>query len=89
MTELAWAQYALTRIKSEVDKPREEMTDAELSIYTFATNALAGGDAVIAIFNRGPGHRLCRVCGAEWGPGMSADHVSGCPAITMTDEGAR
>ncbi len=74
-----WARYALARIRSEVDKPRDEMTDTELSVYTFAANALAGGDAVIAIFNRGPGHRLCRVCGAEWGPSMPADHISGCP----------
>lgn len=77
--ERIWTRYALTRIKMLVDKPRTDMSDAEFSIYTFASNALAGGDPIIALIVRGPGHRLCRVCGAEWGPLMTADHVSGCP----------
>lgn len=80
--ERDWARYALTRIQTLVDKPRDEMTDVELSIYTFASTALAGGDAVIAMIARGPGHRLCRVCGAEWSELMTADHVSGCPVPT-------
>jgi hypothetical protein len=80
VTAQEWAAYSLTRIRKLVDKPREDMTDDELSIFTFASNALAGGDPVIATFERGPGHRLCRVCGAEWARGMNADHVSGCPA---------
>lgn len=74
-----WSRYALTRIRELVDKPREEMSDAEFSIYTFATSALAGGDPIVALVARGSGHRLCRVCGAEWGPLMNPDHVSGCP----------
>jgi hypothetical protein len=77
--EREWTRYALARIQALVNKPREEMTDTELSIYTHASGALAGGDPVIALFARGPGHRLCRVCGAEWGTLMSPDHVAGCP----------
>ena len=77
--ERDWHRYALRRIQELVDKPRDELTDDELSIYTFAANALAGGDAVIAFVERGPGHRLCRLCGAEWGSLMAADHVAGCP----------
>lgn len=77
--------YALSRIRALVDIPREEMTDHQLSIYTFAANALAGGDSVIAFFDRGPGRRLCRVCLAEWGQGMLADHVSGCPTQSGAD----
>ena len=80
--ERAWLRYALANIQSLVDKDRDDMTDTELSVYTFASNALAGGDPVIAFFARGPGHRLCRVCGAEWGPLMTPDHVSGCPVTT-------
>ena len=74
-----WPRYALQRIQRLVNKPREQMTDDELSIYTFASNALAGGDPVIAMFARGPGHRLCRVCGAEWSEAREPEHVSGCP----------
>lgn len=81
-----WMTYALTRIQALVDLPREEMTDDQLSIYTFAGNALVGGDPVIAFFDRGPGRRLCRICLAEWGPGMSADHVTGCPTQSRTEE---
>lgn len=77
--ERDWLRYALSRIQALVDKPRGELTDDELSIYTFAANALAGGDPVIALVVRGPGHRLCRVCGAEWGSMMLPDHVAGCP----------
>ena len=77
----AWTTYALQRIQRLVNKPREKMTDDELSIYTFASNALAGGDPVIAMFARGPGHRLCRVCGAEWSEQREPEHVSGCPVI--------
>ena len=77
----AWMTYSLQRIQRLVNKPREKMTDDELSIYTFASNALAGGDPIIAMFARGPGHRLCRVCGAEWNEQREAEHVSGCPMI--------
>jgi hypothetical protein len=77
--QLAWYRYALTEIMTLVDRDRDEMSEDELSIYTFACNALAGGDPVIAVFERGPGHRLCRVCGAEWSSMMSEDHVAGCP----------
>ena len=77
--EHTWVRYALERIKQLVDKPREEMTEDELSIYTFAANALAGGDPVIAMVTRGPGQRLCRLCGAEWSSSRMAEHVSGCP----------
>lgn len=69
-------------------KPRETMSDDELTIYTFATNALAGGDPIIAMFERGPGHRLCRVCGAEWSEARPAEHVGGCPLskrVRLTD----
>ena len=76
---LAWSRHALARILAVVDKPRTEMTDDELTIYTHAANALAGGDPTIAAVERGPGHRLCRICGAEWSSLMVADHVSGCP----------
>ena len=76
---MTWSRYALTRIRDLVDKPRAEMTDTELSIYSYAASALAGGDPVITAVERGPGHRLCRVCGAEWGSLMTADHVAGCP----------
>jgi hypothetical protein len=76
---LLWSRYALARIRAVVDKPREEMTEAELTVYTHAANALAGGDPTIAMFARGPGHRLCRICGAEWSSLMTPDHVSGCP----------
>lgn len=75
----AWTRYALQRIQQLVDRPREQMTDDQLSIYTFASNALAGGDPVIAMFARGPGHRLCRICGAEWNEAREGEHVSGCP----------
>ncbi len=80
-----WMAYALTRIQSLVDLPRHAMTDDQLSIYTYAGNALAGGDPVIAFFDRGPGRRLCRVCLAEWGPLTPADHVSGCPVPTEVE----
>jgi hypothetical protein len=77
---LPWLVYALTRIRQLVDLPREEMTDDQLSIYTFAANALAGGDPVIAFVDRGPGRRLCRLCLAEWSTVIGPDHVHGCPA---------
>ncbi len=77
--ERTWARYALTRIRELVNKPAEDMSDTELSIYSYASNALAGGDPIIAAVARGPGHRLCRLCGAEWSSLMAADHVSGCP----------
>lgn len=79
----AWTKYALTRIQKIADKPREKMTDDDLSIYSFAANALAGGDPVIALFERGPGFRLCRVCGAEWSETRAAEHISGCPIAAM------
>lgn len=78
-----WRRYALGRIQHLVDKPRESQTDDELSIYTFAANALAGGDPVISIFERGPGYRLCRICGAEWSGSRAAEHISGCPVVTV------
>ncbi len=68
-------RYALTRIQHVVDKPRAEMTDEELSLYTFASNALAGGDPVIPLFVRGPGQRLCRLCLAEWTQSREPEHV--------------
>jgi hypothetical protein len=77
---LPWLVYALTRIQRLVDLPREHMTDDQLSVYTFASNALAGGDPVIAFVDRGPGRRLCRLCLAEWSAVGVADHVHGCPA---------
>ncbi|MEO6702307.1 MAG: hypothetical protein ABI140_01200 [Jatrophihabitantaceae bacterium] len=81
--ERAWTRYALARIQALVNKPREDMTDIELSIYTHASGALAGGDPVIALFARGPGHRLCRVCGAEWSMLMAPEHVADCPAAGL------
>ena len=83
----AWLKYALQRIQQLVDKPREQMSDDELIIYTFASNALAGGDPVIALFARGPGHRLCRICGAEWSEAREAEHVSGCPLVRSVGRG--
>lgn len=81
--EREWTRYALAQIQTLVNKPRDEMTDVELSIYTHASGALAGGDPVIALFARGPGHRLCRICGAEWSSVMTPDHVAGCPAAGL------
>lgn len=74
-----WMRYALTRIRTHVDRPREDMSEDELSIFTFAQNALAGGDPVIRVIGRGPGVQLCRICLAEWHERGSADHVHGCP----------
>lgn len=83
MTEVVraedWMRYALRRIHTLVDRPREEMSEDELSIFTFAQNALAGGEPVIRVFARGPGVHLCRICLAEWSEVVSADHVHGCP----------
>ena len=83
MTEKAsgteWMRYALTRIRNVVDRPREDMSEDQLTIYTFAQNALAGGDPVIRVVARGPGVCLCRLCLAEWNDATSADHVHGCP----------
>ncbi|HET8988089.1 MAG TPA: hypothetical protein VFN43_06220 [Humibacillus sp.] len=79
VSETAWMRYALTRIRGLVDKPREDMSDDELSIFTFAQNALAGGDPVIAAPARGLGVRLCRICLAEWSTRSTPDHVHGCP----------
>ena len=87
MTELdpqAWMRYALGQIRALVDKPRADMTSDELTIYTFASAALAGGDPVIASVER-MGRRLCRVCGAEWAPNLPADHISGCAAAAISD----
>lgn len=78
----AWMRYALLRIRNLVDLPRERMTEDQLTIYTFAQNALAGGEPVIRLFARGPGIRLCRLCLAEWNEFLPADHVQGCPAGT-------
>lgn len=74
-----WMGYALRRIRTLVDRPREQMSEDELSIFTFAQNALAGGDPVIRAFERGPGVRMCRICLAEWTENLPADHVHGCP----------
>lgn len=74
-----WMRYALTRIRNLVDRPREDMSEDVLSIYTFAQNALAGGDPVMRLIARGPGVRLCRICLAEWNERIAADHVHGCP----------
>lgn len=83
LTSGVWMHYALTRIRALVDKPRESMTDAELSIYTFATAALAGGDPIIPMIERGKA-RLCRVCGAEWPMQAPAAHIAGCPVRTAS-----
>lgn len=77
-----WMRYALTRIRGYVDRPREDMSEDELSIFTFVQNALAGGDPVMRVIARGPGMRLCRICLAEWNDLGSADHVHGCPMST-------
>lgn len=77
-------RYALTRIRMHVDRPREDMSEDELSIFTFAQNALAGGDPVIRVIGRGPGIHLCRICLAEWNELGSADHVHGCPLGTSS-----
>jgi hypothetical protein len=82
----AWMTYALTRIQKLVDGPREEMSEQQLDVYTFAVNALAGGDPVIAVLGRGPGHRLCRVCLAEWSSLMTADHAHECPVEVKRSE---
>lgn len=74
-----WMRYALIRIRNLVDRPREDMSEEQHSIYTFAQNALAGGDPVLRLIARGPGVHLCRICLAEWSDVMAADHVHGCP----------
>ncbi|MGI5127184.1 hypothetical protein ACQEVB_10270 [Pseudonocardia sp. CA-107938] len=78
LTTGAWMQYALLRIRELVDKPRSEMTDAELAVYTLANNALTGGDPVIPLVD-GESARLCRVCGARWGLRAAAAHRPECP----------
>lgn len=83
LTNTVWMHYALTRIRALVDKPREAMTDDELTIYTFATAALTGGDPIIPMIERGAA-RLCRVCGAEWPLREPAEHIGGCPVTTAT-----
>jgi hypothetical protein len=83
LTSAVWMHYALTRIRALVDKPREAMTDTELSIYTFATAALTGGEPIIPLIDRGAS-RLCRVCGAEWPLRTPAEHIAGCPVRTVT-----
>ncbi len=83
LTTDVWMRYALVRIRELVDKPRAEMSDAELSIYTFATSALSGGQPIIPLIERGAA-RLCRVCGAEWPLRGAAEHVVGCPIRTAT-----
>lgn len=75
-----WMRYALQRIHRIVDKPRTTMSEDEFTIFTFAQNALAMGEPVIAAPGRGPGARLCRVCLAEWTYRSTPDHVHGCPA---------
>ena len=75
----SWMRYALERIRTLVDGPREKMSEQQLSVYTFAQNAIAGGERVIRIFERGPGVWLCRVCLAEWNVLSGPDHVYGCP----------
>lgn len=74
-----WMRYALTRIRMHVNLPREDMSEDQLSIFTFAQNALAGGDPVMRVIARGPGMHMCRICLAEWGQLGLADHVHGCP----------
>lgn len=49
LTRDVWMRYALVRIRELVDKPRADMTDTELSIYTFATAALSGGEPIIPL----------------------------------------
>lgn len=83
LTRDVWMRYALVRIRELVDKPRADMTDTELSIYTFATAALSGGEPIIPLVQRGAS-RLCRVCGAEWPLRGAAEHVAGCPIRTAT-----
>lgn len=83
LTSAVWMHYALTRIRALVDKPREEMTDDELSIYRLATAALSGGEPIIPLIGRGAS-RLCRVCGAEWPLRNPAAHMVGCPIRTAT-----
>lgn len=74
-----WLRYALQRIHRIVDKPRAQMTEDEFTIFTFAQNALALGEPVIAAPARGAGARLCRVCLAEWTYWSAPDHVHACP----------
>lgn len=81
----AWMRYALERIQSLVDRPREDMTEDQFSIFTFAQNALAGGDATMRAIARGPGVLLCRVCLAEWNASFPADHVHDCPQGAVTE----
>jgi hypothetical protein len=83
LTSTVWMHYALTRIRALVDRPREDMTDDELRIYTLATAALAGGEPIIPLVERGAA-RLCRICGAEWPLRGHAAHVAGCPIRTAT-----
>jgi hypothetical protein len=78
LTTNAWMHYALLRIRELVDKPRAEMTDAELAVYALATNALTGGEPVIPLVD-GRRARLCRVCGEQWGLRDRAAHRAGCP----------
>ncbi|RHW25013.1 hypothetical protein D0Z08_21465 [Nocardioides immobilis] len=82
VTGEAWMRYALSRIRTLVDQPREDMSEDEFSIFTFAQNALAGGEPVIRSIERGPGVRLCRICLAEWNDAVPVDHVHGCPLST-------
>lgn len=82
----AWMRYALQRIRTVVDRPREAMSEDELTIFTFAQNALASGDPVMRAIARGPGVRMCRVCLAEWNETVPADHVYGCPLSASSAE---
>ncbi|SHL18113.1 hypothetical protein SAMN05443637_12041 [Pseudonocardia thermophila] len=79
LTRAAWMQYALMRIRELVDKPRSEMTDAELAVYTLANNALTGGDPVVPLADGENASRMCRVCGERWGLKSPAAHHLGCP----------
>lgn len=79
LTTEEWMRYALVRIHHLVDKPRDTMSDDELTVFTFTQNALAGGEPTIRLLSRGPGVRMCRVCLAEWSDARPADHVHGCP----------
>lgn len=90
LTREVWMRYALVRIRELVDKPHAEMTETELSIYTFATAALSGGQPIIPLGTPdlhavgAERARLCRVCGAEWPLRGAAEHVAGCPIRTAT-----
>jgi hypothetical protein len=80
LTSSVWMEYALKRIRTLVDKPRELMTDAEVEIYTFATAALSASDPIVPDRDG----RLCRVCRSRWGLREPAAHAAGCPVVHAT-----